>query len=1414
MAVVCPGIAMARTSLINPTSEGGFDAGTTFSANGWTAVGNNQNQYYVGTAPGQYAGSRCAFISNSASSWTSANQAAYRHIYRNVSFPANSEDIELSFFYKLSALDSTYDGFKVYLCETSYTPTTSGYPSGTQLGLTWYDDYTSWTEVSIELDTYSLAGTTKRLVFTWRNDRATPRAVGALDNISLSYDDAVSNPGSFLATASSFDQIDLSWALNSTPDNILLAWNTSNTFGTPSGSYSPGATISGGGTVLLYNSSATSFTHSGRNPETTYYYKIWSLHGADPSYSSGVSSNATTLYIPLSTFPWTETFEAGSTTRNKWIQIQETGNHSWTFAAGAGRGSITTAHGGSLNARFTGSSGGPHITKLVSPILDLSSLSSAQLRFWYGQEFWSPDQNELKVYYRQSSASAWSQLAHYTTNIASWTEATLSLPNLSSTYQIAFEGIDKYGRPNVLDDVVVEVPTPLPGVSEASLAFGVTDLSSGSSPREFRFYNLGYGVLTVQGMAILNNDSDQFILQDGNSYPVELENNEYISVQVSFRPSLVGAKTSNLYIQDNLGKNIYAIPLSGHAAIQRFRDGFESNTDFSLSLNNWTQYDGDGSATYTISGTSFANQGYTGSYLAFNPAATTPAMNSLWSAYSGSKYAACMAASTAPNNDWLISSPLNLADNPVISFYARSITSAYGLERFKVLYSTTGNNYTDFTNYLAGSATTYLEAPSSWTNFSFVLPPACQNTTVYIAIQCVSNNAFSFQVDDFVAGDYGLPQFYVSPSSYDFEEFYINYSRTQQFTIANNGGGSLEIAEDGISISPSDGYFKLAGLPSLPLTLTAGQSISFTVSYNSDREGTHNAILSITDNLAKTTHTVALSGITTDNTVSQKPYMEGFEPSFEGGTEFQVQGWVRRDSDADGYPWILVNNSAMAKSGNWLAASQSWVSDARNQEEQVTKLTARNGSLAFESQKAARSHLAKAALTPDNWLISPPITISAGDSLSYWIGAYSNTWFAEHYALVLSTTTPDPNQFTTTLIEETLSTDAYSYRAVSLDAFDGQTVYFAFRHYNCSDELALRIDDVKVKAQNTEIYQDYVGDPVEGDNYFKISMQQQIQDLVNQSPLLVVAEGWLSSASNLLINGSVAYARPLVYLENAGLSVVLTGVNLSGATLRITHNLGFIPSHLAYRTLSGNYAFLSSEQASLWTASQVEFIMPALKAGEGMEIVFPDRVDSTLPVELSSFTVSLNAYNKVQLIWVSQSETNLLGYRVYRGRSQDYNLAIQVSDLIAATNSSQQQTYLFEDKELAESGTYYYWLEHQELEGSCHLHGPLTIDYQDALGETPEIPVVNGFASVYPNPFNPSTRISYGLAKASDFSLKIYNLKGQVVKNLDGGSKNKGYYTATWNGKDDNNLTCASGIYFLVLQIGEKTFTRKAILAK
>lgn len=964
-------------------------------------------------------------------------------------------------------------------------------------------------------------------------------------------------------------------------------------------------------------------------------------------------------------------------------------------------------------------------------------------------------------------------------------------------------------RPNLQ----ITILPPEPGVSETAVEFGVTDTTAGSAAREFRFYNIGYGVMNLQGMAILGGNSDQFQLVDANTYPKALGHDEYVSVQLYFKPSLVGAKTSNLYIQDDLGKNLYAIPLSGHGAIEKFRDGFESYTDFNKTLTPWTQYDGDGRTTYPISDVTFTNQGYTGSYIAFNPSATTPALSSYWNAYSGSKYAACMAATTPPNNDWLISPALNFGNNPVISFYARSITSTYGLERFKVLYSTTGNSYTNFTNYLAGSAATYVEAPTSWTNYTYTLPPACSNTTVYIAIQCVSSNAFSFQVDNFVAGDYGVPQFNVSPTSYEFPEFYINYTRSKQFTIANNGGGTMQIVEGGISLSGSP-YIKLKDLPTLPLTLNGGESTTFSVTYNSDREATHSATLSITDNLSKTTHTVAVSGSTTDNTITQKPYMEGFEPSYENGTEFQVQGWVRRDSDADGYNWLLVNSPTMAKSGNWLAASQSWVSDAKNPAPGPETLNSKAEQELLPTTKSQRSAQAKGALTPNNWLISPPITISAGDSLSYWIGAYNSTWFAEHYALVISTTGPEADQFTDTLLEETLTTDAWGYRAFSLNAYDGQTIYFAFRHYNCTDQLALRIDDVKVKAFNTEIYQDYVGDPVEGNNYFKISMQQNIQDVNYSNELLVVAEGWLTSASTALVNGSVGYANPQQYIENAGLTVQLSGVSLSGARLRITHNLDFIPLHLAYRTTEGSYGFVLPAQASVWSDTQADFVLPSLKAGEGLEIVFPNSAEATLPVELSTFAVSISASYKVQLLWVTQYETNLLGYRVYRGRSDDFAVAALISGLIPATNTSQQQTYIYEDKELNETGFYYYWLEHQELAGDCHLHGPVSIDYNLSQGGTPEIPVVNGFSSIYPNPFNPSTRIRFGLEQKTDFSLKVYNLKGQMVRTLEQGNKDKGYYTVDWNGRDDNNAACSSGVYFFVLQAGTQSFSRKAILAK
>lgn len=188
----------------------------------------------------------------------------------------------------------------------------------------------------------------------------------------------------------------------------------------------------------------------------------------------------------ISSFPWTETFENSSASRDYWSQIQEAGTKNWIFATGAGEGNITTAYSGSLNARFTRSYGGPYITKLVTPVLNMAGASSAILSFWYGQEDRYGKLNELKVYYRTGEEEPWIQIAHFDQDVPNWTKVSdLILPSPSSSYQIAFEGIDNWGRPNVIDEVTVKIegsclsPVDLvvTSINENSVSFGWTPRS-------------------------------------------------------------------------------------------------------------------------------------------------------------------------------------------------------------------------------------------------------------------------------------------------------------------------------------------------------------------------------------------------------------------------------------------------------------------------------------------------------------------------------------------------------------------------------------------------------------------------------------------------------------------------------------------------------------------------------------------------------------------------------------------------------------------------------------------------------------------------------------------------------------------------------------------------------------------------
>ncbi len=237
------------------------------------------------------------------------------------------------------------------------------------------------------------------------------------------------------------------------------------------------------------------------------------------------------------------------------------------------------------------------------------------------------------------------------------------------------------------------------------------------------------------------------------------------------------------------------------------------------------------------------------------------------------------------------------------------------------------------------------------------------------------------------------------------------------YTLTNVGPGNLTISS-------------VTGLSGTPFTsnintgMSLGQNISssFGFTFSPTSSGIFNTTVQIVTNGG--TKTIHLKG-----------YGNYIAESFEG-TVFPPDGWVANDIDGDTYNWMQYTATGAAHTGLNCAGSASYINDAKK----TTNL--------------------RAALTPDNWLISPRLAISSGDELSYWIAAQDAAWPAEYYSVKLSTTTNQIASFSTTLFSETLTDGSWNQRTINLNAYAGQNVYIAFQHHNCTDQFVLKLDDV------------------------------------------------------------------------------------------------------------------------------------------------------------------------------------------------------------------------------------------------------------------------------------------------------------------------------------------------------------------
>ena len=220
-----------------------------------------------------------------------------------------------------------------------------------------------------------------------------------------------------------------------------------------------------------------------------------------------------------------------------------------------------------------------------------------------------------------------------------------------------------------------------------------------------------------------------------------------------------------------------------------WRDDFECHTEFAISdIGDWLMEDLDGGATYGANDVEFTNESYVGTGIIYNYAiATSTGSTSTqpedWAPYEGNQglYFVSAVTASAPNNDWMISPEFSMqgVTSPQLTFWAKSITGQWGLERFSIYVNDVNTSNPDIANFIEISQSPYIEAPTEWTQYQFDLSSWEGYDSLRIAIHYESDDFFVLQMDSFkIEGTLGIGDSEIN----NFEYFYNASTKNLEMT--------------------------------------------------------------------------------------------------------------------------------------------------------------------------------------------------------------------------------------------------------------------------------------------------------------------------------------------------------------------------------------------------------------------------------------------------------------------------------------------------------------------------------------------------------------------------------------------------------------------------------------------------------
>ena len=278
-------------------------------------------------------------------------------------------------------------------------------------------------------------------------------------------------------------------------------------------------------------------------------------------------------------------------------------------------------------------------------------------------------------------------------------------------------------------------------------------------------------------------------------------------------------------------------------------------------------------------------------------------------------------------------------------------------------------------------------------------------------------------------------------------------------------------------------------------------------------------------------------------------------------------GWTTVDADGDGYTWVSSMNP-----GNYHNAGVDLTGSGHNASAHFVL----SGSWINQPGQA---------LTPDNYLVSPQVTIANGSTFSFWACAQDASYPADHFGVAIS----DNGTSDWTMVNEwtmtAKSTGAMGYGrngemraqgnwyqySVDLSAFAGQK-YIAIRHFNCTDQFILNVDDIELTAgrdaneRHLEYYK-VMCTSIDGVPIFNHNTVHPFCQLSTNEPYnapLVEGDHYLCKVAVMYSTGMSAWSEPVEWVyepcEHWGpVDEVTVGTTTQGNHIEWVFEHGFNP---------------------------------------------------------------------------------------------------------------------------------------------------------------------------------------------------------------------------------------------------------------